>query len=119
MRLTRSLTQPVYCPNGSQPSQQCREVSHILPPGNLQSANECFLEAVGCVRVITKQPVRGLPYERAVCFYNYLPINWLQATLLINALREAAIANSLIIWNLPFSIIIVEDEYFLLQQVRI
>jgi hypothetical protein len=79
----QSLPQPVYCSGGSQPGQNRVKIPYALSPGEFQGGNKRFLEAVGSISVIAQQPVSGLPDERAVFFNSYLPVNILQANLLL------------------------------------
>ncbi len=42
--------------------------------------------------MVAQQPVRSLPYDRAIFFDNYLPVKYLQASLLFNDLRVVGYA---------------------------
>ena len=79
MRAAKSPAKLVDRPGGRQPGQQCRKIPHALTPAKFQRRNKSFLETVGSICVIAKQPVRSLPHSRPVFFDNYLPVNHLRA----------------------------------------
>jgi len=78
-RPAKSPAELVDRPGGCQPGQQCRKNPHALTPAKLKCRNKSFLETVGSICVVTRQPVRSLPDNRSVFFDNYLPVNHLQA----------------------------------------